>query len=390
MTFRRAVLLVSLSIFTATAGVARAADSTTTVNVDVLLSLSGPAAFLGHGDAQGFAALENMVNRSGGIRGTPLHFVVWDDQSSPQLAVQLTNELLAKKAPIILGSDFVATCSAMAPLIKSAALAYCLSPGVHPEAGSYIYSAAVGTNDVLAVTVRYFRLRGMKRIGLITSTDGTGQDAERSFDAALAQPESRDVVRVANEHFAVGDVSVRTQLANLRRANPDVVFVWTTGPPFATVLRDMKESGFDIPVAGSTSNLTAVQLSQLAQYGIKVYFPTVRYMDRERIERGKLRDTVDTLYRAFETMNLRPDIEESLVWDPGLLVVSALRALGPNATPAQIKAYIDAQRSFVGINGIYDFASTPQRGLNDRALVMMLWDPAKSTVTAISRPGGYL
>lgn len=331
-----------------------------------------------------------MVNASGGIRGAPLRFVFSDDQSSPQLAVQLTNDLLAKKTPVILGSDFVATCNAMAPLIKNAAVDYCLSPGVHPDAGSYIYSAAVGTNDVLGVTVRYFRLRGLKRIGLITSTDATGQDAERSFDAALAEPENRDVVRVADEHFGVQDVSVRTQVENLKRANPDAVFVWTTGPAFGTVLRAIEESGLNVPVAGSTSNLTNAQLAQFAQYGVKVYFPSVRYMDRARIERGKLREAADTLYRTFDRMNLKPDVEASLVWDPGLIVVSALRALGPNATAAQIKGFIDAQRAFVGINGTYNFATTPQRGLDDRSLVMMLWDPAKASVTAVSRPGGYL
>jgi hypothetical protein len=37
-------------------------------------------------------------------------------------------------------------------------------------------------SDFIGVYVRYFRLNGWKRIGLITSADATGQDVERALN----------------------------------------------------------------------------------------------------------------------------------------------------------------------------------------------------------------
>jgi ABC-type branched-subunit amino acid transport system substrate-binding protein len=63
----------------------------TTIEIPVILSLTGNAAFAGHDDAEVVSILESYVNATGGIRGTPLHFTILDDQSSPQAAVQLMN-----------------------------------------------------------------------------------------------------------------------------------------------------------------------------------------------------------------------------------------------------------------------------------------------------------
>jgi Periplasmic binding protein len=61
-----------------------------------------------------------VVNHSGGINGQPISFAIFDDQSSPGTAVQLLNTVLAKRPMVVLGSSFVSTCGAMAPLVEKA------------------------------------------------------------------------------------------------------------------------------------------------------------------------------------------------------------------------------------------------------------------------------
>jgi len=41
--------------------------------------------------------------------------------------------------------------------------------------------------------VRYFREKGLRKIGTITSSDATGQDADRGIDAAVTMPENAGV-----------------------------------------------------------------------------------------------------------------------------------------------------------------------------------------------------
>jgi branched-chain amino acid transport system substrate-binding protein len=79
-----------------------------------------------------------------------------------------------------------------------------------------------------------------------------------------------------------------------------------------------------------------------------------------------------------------------MAWDPALIVVDALRKLGPNATAAQLQGYIEKLSAFPGISGSYDFRDGNQRGLSQKDLVIMRWDDSAKTWTTVSGPGGIL
>src|SRR5690242_11203008 len=114
------------------ASLAGAADP---YKIDVITSLTGGASFLGKGEQQAMQLLEKSVNKSGGINGQPVEFTFYDDQSSPQVAVQLGSQLKAKNPAVILGPSIVAMCNAAGPLMKDGPVMYCLSPGIHPPKG---------------------------------------------------------------------------------------------------------------------------------------------------------------------------------------------------------------------------------------------------------------
>lgn len=85
---------------------------------------------------------------------------------------------------------------------------------------------------------------------------------------------------------------------------------------------------------------------------------------------------------------MSPDALTGAVWDAGLIVVDALRKLGPTATSAQIHAYLANLRGWPGIFGVYDFTKYPQRGLGADAVVMVQWNG--SAFVAVSSFGGAL
>ncbi len=103
----------------------------TPLAIPVILSLTGPAAFLGKQEADALKLLETTTNKSGGVNRRAIHFDIQDDESSPQVAVQLTTALIASGAQVILGSDVASSCAAMAPLAKAGGpVMYCFSPAV--------------------------------------------------------------------------------------------------------------------------------------------------------------------------------------------------------------------------------------------------------------------
>src|SRR5450631_3088784 len=71
--------------------------------IPVILPLTGNASFLGQGIARALKVLETTVNKDRGIAGTELRFVFQDDQTSPQVAVQLTSALVAQPPAVMMG-----------------------------------------------------------------------------------------------------------------------------------------------------------------------------------------------------------------------------------------------------------------------------------------------
>jgi hypothetical protein len=96
----------------------------------------------------------------------------------------------------------------------------------------------------------------------------------------------------------------------------------------------------------------------------------------------------DTFYDAFKPLGIVPDLIQSFSWDPASIVIEALRAVGPDASAEQIRAYIASLHDYIGINGVYDFRDGSQRGLTEKNLMVMRWDIDKGTWTAVSGLGG--
>ncbi len=256
-------LTVALAAGLAAGTPARAAEP---YDVHVIVPLTGSGAFLGEGHRDSLNILAEIVNKSGGIHGRPLHFVYHDDQSNPQVAVQLASEVLADKPAVVLGSSLVAMCNAIAPLMKNGPVDYCLSPAVHPKPGSFIFSSGASATDQTAAVVRYYRMKGWTKIATLNNTDATGQNNDKATDEVVARPENKDVKLVAREHFNPTDISVAAQIERIKASGAQAIVAGVTGTPAATVFKGMVQAGLDIPIAPTSGNEVFAQLDQWADF----------------------------------------------------------------------------------------------------------------------------
>jgi branched-chain amino acid transport system substrate-binding protein len=359
------------------------------VEINAIVPMTGGAAFIGKGYSAAFTALETYVNKHGGIGGRPLKFVVQDDQSNPSTSVQLFSALIDKKVPVVLGAALVAECNAMKAMLKDGPLLYCLTPAVHPDPGSYVFSADPSTNDQLAASIHYFKARGLTRIAILTSTDASGQDADTTIAGAMNVPMNRGVSDVAHEHFNVTDLSVQAQIERIKATNPQVLIAWTTGTPFATILRAVNDAGLQIPVYTNMGNLTYAQMAAYHDFLPKeLYFPAVACVVPDGITDAATKAATSTYFQALRDTGVKPEYIESVAYDPALLVVTALRALGPNASSAKIRDYLNGMRGFAGATGRYNFTTSPQRGLDASQIFVARWDGSQNNWVAVSKPGG--
>src|SRR5689334_560864 len=92
-TFTAIALAAAFAASAAGAPQARAADDTYDLNV--IIPLTGGGAFLGKAEQESLNVAEKTLNAAGGIHGKKIRLVFHDDQSTPQVAVQLTNQVVA-------------------------------------------------------------------------------------------------------------------------------------------------------------------------------------------------------------------------------------------------------------------------------------------------------
>lgn len=372
----RAILASLLAVMCLAGSAGFAADQPYEINV--VASLTGPGSFVGKAAFDSLGALEKIVNvQQGGINGQPIHFVFHDDETNPKVTVQLVNQLIAKNVSVILGPTITATCRAASPIVQSGPVLYCITPGVTPVKGSYVFSASVSTHDSIMKYFQLFHKRGWKRVALLTSIDATGQDAEEQFNEIASRPENSDITFVAREHFNTTDVSVAAQMAHVNAVKPQALIAWTTGPALGTVFQGILQSGIDLPTFVSGANETYAQMKQYKSMLPKeLYFTSPIYATGSLAKRNRV--ALQLFYDMSKSLGIKPDLQTGYAWDPALVIIDGLRHVGVRASADQLHTYIESLHDFQGISGIYDFRDGSNRGLTAVDGYVTRWDPANN------------
>ncbi|HXE29657.1 MAG TPA: ABC transporter substrate-binding protein [Stellaceae bacterium] len=375
----RTSLSVAALAFTAALAAAPALAADDTYDINVIIPLTGGGAFLGKAEQQALNLAAGVINKNGGIHGKKLNPVYHDDQSSPQVAVQLMTQVIASHPAVILGSTVSQLCNAQAPLVEAnGPVMWCFSPSVRTKPGGYEFTSQIDSHDQQRALMTYFKGKGWKRIALITTTDASGQDAERSITDLVKDPAFKDMTLVANEHFAPGDISVSAQVEKIRAGNPDAIVSWATTAAGGTVFRALKQAGIDLPTAASGSNMTVSQMTDYAAFlPSKVFFGVGEWAangDPRLTVPKEVSDQQKLFFATMKTINVYPDSGADLGWEPVRVVADALNKLPAGADAKKLHDFLVNWQGHIGAEGVYDFKKTPQRGLNIDNAIVVRWD----------------
>ena len=368
----------------------RAAGAVDPYEINVILSMTGPGTFVGQGQWQSIQIAESAINKAGGIAGRPVKFVLKDDQSNPQIDIQLTQALIAAKVPLVIGPTLTASCNAIMPLVAAGGpVMYCMTAGAKPTPGGYVFSTLTSTPDLIAVAMRYFRERGWKKMAYLLTTDASGQDAEQGILDAAALPENKGIEIVDKEHFGVADISISAQLAKIKASQPDALLAWATGTAGGTALRGMHDAGLNLPVLLSPGNMTEPFTKQYGPVLTDVSFlPGMAYYGGPASVDTKTRAAMNLMLTSFRAANAVPDQVAISAWDPTMFMVDTLRRVGLDASSTKIRDAMIGAKGWVGVNGAYDYSAFAQRGIGQAAIVMVRWDTKRGDFVPVSRLGG--
>jgi branched-chain amino acid transport system substrate-binding protein len=369
-------LVLALAFAIVTSLPVKAADP---YDLNVILEQTGFFAFFGSKQTEALHAIENLVNSTGGIQGRPLHFVIHDDTTNPQVAVQIANRLIAEKVPVILGPGLTATCGAVYPLVQqNGPLVFCYSPGLQPPLKGFAFRAGPAIDDAMPMVTRYFYRRGMKDIGYMSTTDASGQSWDQSLEVTLNRLEFKDVRVVAREHWAIADISTAAQVARIKAAHPQVVYALSSGTAFGTALRAIHDAGIDVPVFTTGANMNIPQLKSYAAFMPKeLYFYGTEGLVVDSGAQPAVRAEQLAMAKAIKQAGLRLELPHQQTWDPTMIVIEALRKIGPNATAEQLHSYMENLRNRPGAAGYYNFYTGDQTGIHENGCALYRYSTAK-------------
>ncbi len=314
------------------------------------------------------------------MRGRQVRFDVADDESNPQLAVQLFSGLMAKNVPFIYGPTLTAVCQAVAPIVdKAGPPTFCLSPTIFPRPNGYMFMGVPSIDDVQPVVFRYLASRKLTKIAMITSTDASGADFEKRVDGTLASPEFKNLTIVAREHFATSDISVAAQMTKIKAVAPDVLLTFTVGTPFGTLLKGVHDAGLEVPVYGSGGNFTYAQMQQYAAFLPKeLILNGSRGITPDPAATGAVKRAQDAYTSALNKAGLRSEFATSIPWDPMMIMLEVVRRAGFDADSAKIYATLQGLKGWSGIEGTYDFTTHDQRGLGQASAALFRYDQSRN------------
>ena len=285
------------------------------------------------------------LNARGGVHGRPIQLVSLDDAQDARRTAENTQKLIDDGALALALYRTTPSIAAALPLAAKANLAF-IGAQVGP---SQLYEPVQGEvfntrsryHDEVARAVQFFAGLGIMRVGALVASDAFGKDVMAGLLPALQASKAELVAQAAIDN-RVADVSA--QLAQLRKANPQVVLLISNAAAAAEFIKSAKASGFNPTFVSlsNTSSASYVRAMGPAAEGVVVtqVVPTP-FSGRLRVV-GEYREAV------VQTGAKAPPLSHAALqgYLSAKFIHEAIRRAGPNATREQLVSSTVAAGNF--------------------------------------------
>ncbi|OHD20563.1 MAG: hypothetical protein A2064_12710 [Spirochaetes bacterium GWB1_66_5] len=343
------------------------------LRVGLVVPLSGSLQDAGISCREGAELAVKELNDAGGLlvedRRYRVQLLIGDTQDSPERALSAAQELINRdNVAALIGPPYSSQAIPVARLAERSGIPMIVQLATNPE-------VTAGTSCVFRVC---FTDGFQGRVMALFARDRLGaRRAAILYD--VANPFSRDIADiftatftdaggrvVAREGYPTGQPDYLPELARIRAADPEVLFLPGLPPDLRRQLAQIRSLGLTVQVLGGDTmyfrNPADLPLVEGAYFS--THFSSE--MPGEAV-------------RAFNRMHQRayrrlPTPAGALTYDAFRLLFSVIRSQG-DASPAGICAGLRKLHSFEGVTGTMIFAGSP--------------DPAKSVVIIHARDRQY-
>lgn len=223
-----------------------------TVKIGMNVPLTGFAAADGKSALLGAELAVEQANAEGGINGTQIELVRYDDQASPKHSVPIANKLIGQdEVSVAISGSYSGATRAAAGIFQSEGVPYISAFAVHPDitkSGDYVFRTSfVGEVQGRAGAKLVGEMLGKKRVVVITLKNDFGKSLAAGFKSKAAD----FGIDIINEYeYSIKDRQFGPIVTKVKSDKPDAIYAsgyfFTAGP----LVAQLRSAGIDVPVIG--------------------------------------------------------------------------------------------------------------------------------------------
>jgi branched-chain amino acid transport system substrate-binding protein len=361
--------IFAAAIFLAAAGSARA-----DIRIGAVLSVTGPAAYLGEPQRKTLEIYVADVNAKGGVNGHMITLFVYDDGGNPnQTRIFATRLIENDKVDALLAGTTTATALAIIPLAENARVPLINFAGaVQAVSPVRRYVFKTPHTDLMACEKIFqdLRRRRLTRIGMISGLDAFGASMRIQCRSVTA---TYGIDILHEESYSPGDLDVTAQLAALK-ATPGIQAVINTGfgKGPATVARDYRQLGIGLPLYQShgVGSKKYIDLAGAAAEGVRL--PAAALLAADKLPNSDPQKKMLMDYKTMYEQKTGQPVSSfgGYAYDGLMILLDALRRAG-SSDSTKLRDAIETTRNFIGTGGVVNMSAKDHLGLDLSAMRML-------------------
>jgi branched-chain amino acid transport system substrate-binding protein len=323
--------------------IALAGAASAEVKIGMITTLSGGGSHLGIDVRDGF---ELALKQSG---RTDVVLIVKDDARKPDLAKQLSDEMIQKdKVDILTGIIWSNLAMAVVPPAVAQGVFY-LSPNAGPSAlagagcDKNYFNVAWQNNDLHAAMGGYMKTAGLAKPFILAPNYPAGTDALTGFKSQFGDTVAGEIyTKLEQEDFAA-------EIAQIRASGADSVFFFLPGGMGIAFMKQYAAAGVGLPVYGPAFSFDEIILGAVGDAALGVKNTSQWAHD---LDNAANKAFVDSFRAAY---GRTPTLYASQGFDTANLIFSAMDKADVKDSDA-FRAALEAA-DFASVRGAFRFGN---------------------------------
>jgi branched-chain amino acid transport system substrate-binding protein len=356
------------------AGAIAAGEACAQVKVGAVLSVTGPASFLGDPEKKTLEMYVDAINAKGGVNGQKLQLVVYDDGADANAARTFATRLIEEdKIVAMVGGTTTGATMAMIPLFEEAQIPLISLGGaiqIIEPVRKWVFKTPHTDKMACEKIFADLKQRNLTTVALISGTDAFGKSMR---DQCVAVAPKGGITIAHEESYGPRDSDMTPQLTNIKgKAGVQAVINPGFGQGPAIVTRNYRQLGIALPLYQShgVASKQFVELAGAAADGVRL--PAAALLVAAKLPDSDPQKPVVLDYtRTYQDKTGQPvSTFGGHAYDGLMILTEAARRAG-SFDKAKMRDEIEKTKGFVGTGGVVNMSASDHLGLDLSAFRML-------------------